>query len=157
MGAHVGGRAVAGALIVGLLGSCAMLRRWIEQPPPEIPRPAGSLPEPLFADAGVVGIAEWVEGPVLRAMRVAIGDLTLRAQYDALNVESPDALQLVECLAREDAYDAQLVGQETDRFIVYVRPRAERCFPRGDWLKGGDATYEVARSDYRLLSVKRGE
>jgi hypothetical protein len=42
-----------------------------------------------------------------------------------------------------------------DRWIIFVRPRPERCFDAGDSsLKGGAVTYEVSKADFHILSAE---
>lgn len=136
------------ALCATLLLACTTIQSWFYQPPVRLPAPASHLPEPVW-DAGTPSAPAWFEGPVLRALSLAVADL---AGHVNPHTEDP----LARCLARTDSYDAQVVREEADRWVIYVRPRAERCWDGGQQLKDGDATYEVSKGDFRLLSAEYG-
>lgn len=63
---------------------------------------------------------------------------------------------LFRCLSRLDAYDVQIVREESDRWIVYLRPRPARCWDAGlgQRLIGGSATYEISRVDFSIISAQ---
>ena len=132
--------------------SCVTVRAWLcPRPVPEVPpAPASPLPGPA-GDAGVPSFPAWFEGPVVRALSVAMNDLVMRNG----NPNSPD--ELVSCLSRTEAYDAQVVREADDRWTIYVRPQAERCFDGGARLKGGDAKYEISKKDFSIISAEFGE
>jgi len=115
------------------LCSCTTNQSWLYRPPPRPPAPSSKLDGPLVDEKGKPQ-TRWFDGPLIRALNLAVTNFS--GQFNPY-VEDV----LVQCLARPDAYDAELVREDTQQWIIYVRPRAERCFEGGSRLKGGDATY----------------
>ena len=106
-------------------------------------------------DAGVsLGEAPPVElqGPLFKAASVAAADLMARRAQSAAN--APVVLDSMRCLGRIESYDIT-VHPQNDRYLVYIRPVAGRCV-RGH-LKGGDATYEISKADFRILRKDYGQ
>lgn len=151
----IGGRSVAprttmfAVLLTLLLCSCMTIRSWIYQPPPRPPAPDASL-LPSDGDAGVPSFAATVPGPELRALSLAVGHFSAQ-----INPHTEDLL--AQCLSRPEAYDARITREEADRWIIYIRPRAERCWDGGERLMGSDGKYEIRKSDFRILSAEFGE
>ena len=144
-------------VVFSLFTSCLALRSLLgatEPHPPRPPAPDAALPE-YVEDAGIVVPPMWVEGPLLRATLVAVGDLAKRNEH---HLDDPTWGEFYRCLSRLDAYDAQVVRQEVDRWVIYVGPRLQRCYDPTDagdrHLLGGAVTYEVSKADFRILSAE---
>src|SRR5687767_6928662 len=110
MGSHV--RPIWWAILLAALAltSCATLRSWFglgPSAPPEYPRPDAGLPWPKI-DAGVAAAPVWIEGPMLRALSVALEDMTSRHREPPPSA-STLTTEIYRCLARIDSWDAQVV------------------------------------------------
>jgi hypothetical protein len=136
-------------LLTLLLCSCMTIRSWLYRPPPRPPAPNASL-LPSNGEASIPSFATKVPGPGLRALSLAVGHFSAQ-----INPYSEDLL--ARCLSRPEAYDAQIIREEADRWVIYVRPRAERCWDGGERLMGSDGKYEIHKGDFRILSAEFGE
>lgn len=91
----------------------------------------------------------------MRAAAVAVADQTSRVILDSTE---PPMEALLRCMSRPDAYDVQVIAEEKDRWFVFVRPEAWRCFDGGGArMVGGGATYEISKADFRILSAQLWE
>lgn len=97
----------------------------------------------------------WVDGRHLRAASVAVKDLTSRIAHHLAGFQEPDPFSV--CLTKPESYDVQIITEDDLRYVIYVKPIGERCAEGGAALKGGDAKYEVLKSDFALLSAEYGE
>lgn len=146
-------RSVGVIIIVTLVASCSVLRPLLRGLPPETPpSPDASVPDPSW-DAGVAAAPVWLEGGMLRAASTALSDFVARRQYELAGMAEP--YPLATCLARPDTYDVQVICEEVDRYVVYILPRPSRCTDAGAF--GADATYEIGKTDFRILSADFGE
>lgn len=120
--------------------------------PPEPPAPDASLP-PIDLDAlgaGPLPPPTVVEGPMLRAIYVALDHLTHRFGH-------PGGDDLTRCLSRLDAYDVQVISETTDRWVIWVGAREWRCYDAGGGhLTDADGTFEVSKDDFSILSARIG-
>ena len=138
--------AVFVALLV--LPACALMSTTRLAPP--LPSPTAPLPE---ATEGAPQAAPpvWLNGAMLHAASVALDDLTEREAAALSRYESPHPFSV--CMSHRESYDVQVVSEDERRFVVYVRPVGERCLPQGASLKGGAATYEIAKKDFKILGA----
>lgn len=141
------------ALVIGalLLSSCAALRSWIRAAtyPPEPPRPDASLSW-WNDEASNVQAPVSLEGTLLRAIYVALSDYTTR-------MGNPDGHPPGPCLARFDAWDAQLVEETQDSWSIAVRLQEWRCYDAGGGrLLHVGATYVISKADFSIIAAYLG-
>lgn len=106
----------------------------------------------------------WLLGPIAKAVNVAADDLIAKEQRLLQQLEKsppaagvdPDAREIARCFARLESYDIQ-VREAEDRYVVYFLPNSSRCVKDGRHVLGGDATYELHKGDFRILSKDYGE
>lgn len=91
-----------------------------------------------------------LDGTLLRAIYVALGDYTAR-------IGNPDGHPPGPCFARFDAWDAQLVEETEDRWYIAIRLQEWRCFDAGGgrFLHIG-ATYVISKTDFSIIAASLG-
>jgi len=148
-------RLLLGVVMAMLWMSCTTLQAMLYRAPPLPPTPPSTL-RGASSDGGAAGdggqpaFAGPIPGPLLRGLTVAVNDFASRSNPYS---EYP----LTRCLSRPETYDAEVLSEASDFWIIYVRPRGERCFEGGERLRGADATYQVRKTDFQILSAEFGE
>lgn len=149
---------VAALAGVVLCLSCATLRSWfLEEPFQPAAAPDAALPE-YVPDAGHAVAPVWLPGPLLRAASVA-------ARYEASQYQRQHEEQIPEferwlrCMSRPDSYDVQVISEDSERWLVFVVPVQQRCEDAG-WggrLITGGTTFEISKTDFRIISAQQWE
>ena len=136
-----------------ILGSAVVLLAGCQQregrPPPEVASirdagvpPAAREPSPMY-----------LQGPLLKAISVATGDLLELQEQIMRDIPDPQLItDFHRCFARLESYDVT-ASEEPGKYVIAVTPVAQRCLKSGQ-LKGGGGTYEIS-TDGRFTILKK--
>ena len=98
-----------------------------------------------------------LEGPLLKAVSVATGDLLALEEENLKAIPDPKLItEFNRCFTRLEAYDVR-VSEEPDHYTIAVIPVAERCLKSG-YMKGGGGDYTISKDgSFRILKKEYGE
>ena len=110
-----------------------------------------------------------LEGPVIRAVTVAVNDFMALRQSEvppypdagepkhAMTGVGDEGYAIGRCLSRLENYDVRIHETE-DRFLIHFQPNIDRCTGKpGARIFGGDSDYEVSKKDFTVMKRDFGE
>jgi hypothetical protein len=93
---------------------------------------------------------------MLRALAVALDDMTSRHREPPPGAGA-FTTEIYRCLARIDSWDAQVVTDDAENWVIFVEPKERRCFPDEEWhFTDVYGEYVISKADFSIVAADLG-